>query len=63
MLIVRVPFCLHIIQIILMIKAWKQKTRGDCMMDSMIKKIGITFKELEENMFRSIMEQGQKAMR
>ena len=33
------------------------------MMDSMIKEKGITFKELEENMFRSIMEQGQKAMR
>ena len=33
------------------------------MMDSMIKEKGITFKELEENMFRSIIEQGQKAMR
>ena len=33
------------------------------MMDSMIKEKGITFKELEDNMFRSIMEQGQKAMR
>ena len=33
------------------------------MMDSMIKEKGITFKELEENLFRSIMEQGQKAMR
>lgn len=33
------------------------------MMDSMINKIGITFKELEDNMFRSIMEQGQKSMK
>ena len=33
------------------------------MMDSMIKEKGITFKELEDNMFRSIMEQGQKSMK
>ena len=32
------------------------------MMDSIIKKNGITFKELEQNMFRSICEQGRMSM-
>lgn len=37
-----------------------RQNQGDCMMDTMIKENGLTFKELEQNIFKSICEAGQK---